>query len=62
MMNALKSPGLPKNRKGLEESVIKFKTSKYPPNPLSGCVGTLDGICGKIKKPDDELHPALWFL
>ena len=47
----LQLPGLPSTVSGLRHSAKTFKMSRNPPSPLSGCVGALDGIAIKIKKP-----------
>jgi len=57
----LKFPGLPSTLDDLKTSETAFKTSRSPPNPLSGCVGVLDGISVKIQKPPNELNPAAFF-
>lgn len=61
LMSRLELPGLPRTVVGLRQSAERFKTSRYPPNPLSGCVGALDGIAVRIKKPRDDNHPAAYF-
>lgn len=54
-------PGLPKSRAALKIMSDEFKTSRVPHSPLSGCVGALDGIAIKIKKPADTLRPKEYF-
>jgi len=61
MMQKLELPGLPSTFEGLKSSANRFKTSRSPPSPLSGCVGALDCIAIKIAKPHDELNPAAFF-
>jgi len=61
LMKTLKLPGLPSTLDDLKTSETAFKTSRSPPNPLSGCVGALDGIYVKIQKPPNELNPAAFF-
>lgn len=61
LMNRLSLPGLPRTLIGLRRLAENFKTSRYPPNPLTGCVGALDGIAIPIKKPQNDHHPAVYF-
>jgi len=62
LMDHLFLPGLPRTRYELRQSSYKFKTSRENrPSPFTGCVGALDGICVKIKKPDNDLNPAAFY-
>ena len=38
-----------------------FKLSRSQSNPLDGCMGALDGICIKLKKPKNEIIPASFY-
>ena len=57
----LQLPGLPSTISGLRHSAKNFKLSRNPPSPLSGCVGALDGIAVKIKKPSWCHAPSNFF-
>jgi len=50
--------GIPSDERKPQELAIGFKNSRSPANPLSGCIGALDGIAIKIKKPEAELNPS----
>lgn len=54
-------PGLPDTFDGLKKLSDGFQLSRYPPSPLPGCVGALDGISIKIKKPSNSEHPATFY-
>ena len=49
---------LPADEEGFAKAAREFKTSRQSQSPLDGCVGSLDGICIKIKKPDEESIPT----
>lgn len=51
LMGVLKLPGFPSTELELHKLATGFKFSRKKANPLSGCVGTLDGISVKVKKP-----------
>lgn len=53
--------GFPKTIEGLRAIAKRFQTSRKPANPLPGCVGAVDGICIKIKKPKPRENPALFY-
>ena len=57
----LKFPLLPKPDEGLRRLANGMKLSRCGGNPLTGCIGALDGICIKIDKPRAELNPALFY-
>ena len=57
----LSFPKLPADEEGLAKVAREFKTSRQSRSPLDGCVGSLDGICMKIKKPDEESIPTSFF-
>ena len=57
----LKFPLLPKTDEGLRRLANEMKLSRCRGNPLTGCIGALDGICIKIDKPRAELNPALFY-
>ena len=59
LMNALRLPGLPKDKAGLRRKAFEFQTSRSRENPLCGCVGALDGIAIRIRKPSS--YPARYF-
>lgn len=61
LMKRLRLPGLPRTIPGLRRLAEEFKMSRSPPSPLSGCVGALDGIAIKIKKPSSYLDPAYFY-
>ena len=46
----MKLPRLPKTLQDLHCSAMQVKTSRTSPNPLNGCVRTLDGLAVKMKK------------
>ena len=54
-------PLLPKTHEGLGKLAKGFKCLRATPNPLTGCVGALDGICIKIIKPPASFNPALFY-
>ena len=39
----------------------ELQLSRSPANPLPGCVGALDGICIKIKKPATNQLPSTFY-
>lgn len=39
-----------------------FQTSRYPWNPVLGCIGALDGIAIKIRKPARDEPSATFFV
>lgn len=53
--------GLPESFAGLKALSDSFQTSRSPPNPLPGCVGALDGIAIRIKKPSRDESPATFY-
>lgn len=59
--NALDLPGLPDSIDGLRHLADDFQRSRSPPSPLPGCVGALDGISIRIKKPSKDEHPATFY-
>lgn len=61
LMARLRLKGFPKSQAGLRSIARQFQTSRKDVSPLSGCVGALDGICIKIKKPEPEENPAMFF-
>lgn len=61
IMDTLRLPGLPKSVRELENMAHDFKTSRAHPNPLSGCVGAVDGISVRIRKPHHTERPAAYF-
>ena len=60
-MTSLSLLGLPENVDDLMALSQRFKLSRSPHSPLSGCVGALDGIAVKVKKPSHEHDPASFF-
>ena len=42
----------------LQRLAEEFKVSRKGVNPLTGCIGALDGICVKIKQPESHHGPA----
>jgi len=54
-------PGLSSNGGKLNGISFGFKSSRRLPNPLTGCVGALDGISIKICKPLRHERPAAYF-
>ena len=60
-MMKLRLKGFPKSQAGLRAIERGFQTSRKDVSPLSGCVGALDGICVKIKKPEAVENPAMFF-
>lgn len=58
---ALNLPGLPDTFQGLKKLSDDFQCSRSPPNMLPGCVGALDGIAIRIKKPSNSEHPATFY-
>lgn len=61
LMHTLKLPGLPDIHEELQDISRRFKTSRRYLNPITGCVGALDGIKPEIMKPKTDLHPAAYF-
>ena len=61
LMTRLRLKGFPKSQAGLRAIERGFQTSRKDVSPLSGCVGALDGICLKIKKPEAVENPAMFF-
>ena len=57
----LKFPLLPKTDERLRRLANGMKLSRSRGNPLTGCIGALDGICIKIDRPRAELNPALFY-
>lgn len=57
----LKLPGLPRSMEGLHRTALEFKMSRRSPSPFNGCVGALDGLAVKIKKPREENNPAVYY-
>lgn len=54
-------PGIPESVPDLCKMSEDFQTSRVPGNPLPGCVGALDGISIKIKKPPNHEQPASFY-
>lgn len=61
LMTHLSLPGLPSTEEEFNKSELMFRQSRPFLNPLSGCVGALDGICVKIKKPKAWEKPASFY-
>lgn len=61
LMRKLWLPGLPNTVQGLRRMAEEFRISRSPPSPLPGCIGALDGIAIKIKKPEWCLGPACYW-
>jgi len=61
IMEALRLPGISRSWEDLHRASIEFKLSRRFKNPLSGCVGALDGIAIKIAKPRCNERPAAYF-
>lgn len=57
----LRLKGFPKAIQRLRAIARGFQTSCKSTNPLPGCVGAVDGICIKIKKPKTHENPALFY-
>ena len=57
----LRLKGFPTTIAALQEIARRFQSSRKSTNPLPGCVGALDGICIKIKKPKRHENPALFY-
>ena len=57
----LRLKGFPETTAELQEIANKFQTSRNPISPLSGCVGALDRICVKVKKPSKKENPAQFY-
>ena len=57
-MTRLSFPGFPENADDLMALSQRFKLSRSLHSPLSGCVGALDVIAVKVKKPSHEHDPA----
>lgn len=53
--------GLPNTKAGLKKLSDDFQRSRTPESPLPGCVGALDGIAIRIKKPSRHEHPATFY-
>ena len=51
----------PKTMAGMRQIARNFQSSRRGTNPLPGCVGALDGICIKIKKPQPCENPAMFY-
>lgn len=47
----LKWPQFPRTKDELHRHAMDFKLSRKPPSPFNGCIGSLDGIAIKIRKP-----------
>lgn len=60
LMKVLVLPGLPRSEEELHELCMGFKHSRRKLSPLTGCVGALDGIAIKIKKPSCP-HAAAFY-
>ena len=58
MNSVLRFPKLPTTGDALHAAAREFKHSRSQFNPLDRCVGALDGICIKLKKPKNESIPA----
>ena len=61
LISKLRLPGLPRDIRGLHQSSMNFKCSRRLPNPLNGCVGALDGITIRIKRPRGEHDQRSYF-
>ena len=57
----LKLPPFPKTDEYCRAMALKFKCSRKLLSPLSGCIGTLDGIAIEIKCPPKHLAPACFY-
>ena len=53
--------GFPKTKLALQQIAKGFQTSRTEASPVFGCVGALDGICVKIKKPAPGELPASFY-
>ena len=51
LMERLHLEGFPKTKVALQSFAQGFQTSRPDASSLFGCLGALDGICVKIKKP-----------
>lgn len=54
--------GFPKTKLALQNIAEGFQTSRTDSSLLFGCVGALDGICVKIKKPAPGKLPAAFYF
>ena len=54
MNSVLRVPELPRADDTLHTAARDLKFSRSQFNPVDGCVGALDGICMKLKKPKNE--------
>ena len=61
LFSVLYLPELPESETALQQSVEVFTVSRKPGSPLPGCVGALDGISIKIRKPEADLIPAAYW-
>lgn len=61
LMSRLRLKGFPSTIACFKEIARRFQSSRKGVNPLPGCVGALDGICIKIKKPDSAENPAMFY-
>ena len=61
MNRVLRFPKLRRAVDELHKIARDFKVSRSQVNPLDGCVGALDGICMKLKKPRNESIPASFY-
>lgn len=61
MQRVFRLSGLPKNEDELKQSAEELKFSRSFSSSWSGCVGALDGIAIKIKKPNNNAQPAVFY-
>ena len=61
ILSVLCLPGLPESETALRQSAEAYTVSRKPESPLSGCLGALDGIAIKIRKPETDLNLAAYW-
>ena len=61
MNKILRFPKLPRSEDELQKISRAFRTSRSQSGPLDGCVGALDGICMKLKKPRNDNIPDSFY-
>ena len=61
LLSTFKLPGIPEDIDELKKMALDFKLSRPRGSPLNGCIGALDGIAIKIRKPHKRFHPAQFY-
>ena len=61
LLESFKLPGIPEDVDELKKMALDFKLSRPRASPLNGCIGALDGIAIKIRKPHKRFHPAQFY-